>query len=256
MGVEYGSVDSIEISQIVARTKIRLQIKDLTDFDDEIELFINEAASSLGAKPSFVKKNCKLEIVNGRAKLPCGFKFLLGVIPVCEGQISENEELRNSLWVNGGQSSPLLYLEQTFMQQCLPVANTISNCPQIIPLQGVMQIQGNYLVVSLPTSFTHVIISYDGYAVDGESGILIMHPSYERPFSEYATYMMLRSYPALWNNDWGNRESELNRANQDWVAGRMKLVSDAFADDFRLNNYMVKRILHGLLQDQAIAVNY
>lgn len=241
--ISYGN-DTINISQIVARVKVRLQLKDINDYNNEIEMFINEAGASLGSKSIFIKKNCRIEISCGRAQLPRGLKKLYGVRPIIDDcQITLPV---NSIWFGQAFNNDLLYLDQTFFDTCQN--EDLGGC-STMRLQGIYQQQGSQLVFPIPSYFTHAIISYAGYLTDCE-GLLEMKAKYERPFGEYAYAMMLRTYPQLWNNEWGNRENAIDRANQDWVAGRMALVSDAFADDWELNHSTIKNMLHGLLQSQ------
>lgn len=246
--VEYGSVDLISIDEIVARTKVRLGIKDISDYDAEIEMFINEAASKLKAKPTFVKKDCKIEICDGRAKLPKGFKEIHSVLPLYDNPncITDGRPFRiHELWCG-----PLIYAENNYITECRNELKQHKFNWRVAPIVGTMQIQGSYLTFPIPCKYTHVLISYDGYAVDKETGILEMHPDYEKGFSEYARAMMLDTYNFLYNGEPHMLASTIERSMKIYIGERWDLVGQAFADDMKRNKYMVKRILHGLLQDQ------
>jgi hypothetical protein len=241
--IAYGN-DTIHIDQIVARVKTRLQIRDISDYDKDVELFINEAGYSLGAKAIFIKKNCRMEISCGRVTLPKGLKKPYGVRPIiddCQVTLPVN-----SIWVGQGWNQDLLYLDQTFFDTC---QNEFPTGCSTYNLNEIYQQQGSQLVFPIPNYFTHAIISYSGYLTDCE-GLLEMKAKYERPFGEYAYQMMLRTYPQLWLPEWGNRETAIDRAERDWVAGRMNIISDGFADDWEQNHFTIKRILHSLLQNQ------
>lgn len=242
--IKYGEKDLIPISQIVARTKVRLQLKSITDYDDEIEMFINEAAAGLGTKPTFVKKNVQLKITDGRAKLPNGFKKLLGVRMV---QPPLQVPLQNNIWnTQNPVFGDLVYMERTWINSCVA-----ENIGSVGFLDSVVEISGGYLIFTIPCPFEFCFLAYEGYATnDCDGGILELAASYERCLSEYSYTMMLQTYPQLWNQEWGNRESAVGRSYNIYAEQRSKIIGDAFATDYENNKYMFKRILHALLQNQ------
>ncbi len=236
---KYGAVDLISIEQIVSRTKVRLNIQEISDFDDEIEMYINEAAVTLGTKPTFRLKNCRIAIDEcAKGTLPNGFKKFHGVRMVYEPNVQQTTTIPFFPLDNCGD---MLYLEQPYFQQC-----ENQNCQ---PILGSIQIIGNKIQFPIPNPFTHAVISYDGYAV-GCDGILEMHPAYERGFSEYARAMTLDTYNYLYKGEPAMLRETINRSFQIWATEYHALTSDAFSDDFQVNNYMVKRILGALLQSQ------
>jgi hypothetical protein len=246
--IKYGSVDTIPIKQVVARTKRRLQLVG-TDRDADVELFINEAGATLGAKPTFRLKNCRVEIdSSGRAKLPCGFKRLHGVrVEITD---TTTQTTTNPIFPLN-PCGDMLYLEKPFFEACGSNENIACK-----PLIGSIQIVGNQIVFPIPCPFTHATISFDGYATsESDGGILEMHPSYERGFSEYSRAMMLSTYPNLWNPEWGSRQAEIDLSFRIWATEYHALNSDAFSDSFQVNNYMVKRILGSLLMEQNNVFN-
>lgn len=248
--IAYGYHQNIPIEQVIARTKVRLQIKDVADYDDEIAMFINEGLSSLGTKFNFIKKNCKIEIINGRGKLPRNLTKLLGVRMVVE-QVNNASDTNNAnifttispFW------DEMLYLSRTFLEDCKNEPGLIPNRINVAEFLPSMEIVGGYIRFPIPTPFTHAIISYMGYATTQDC-IMEIKAAYERGISEYAYSMMLQSYPQLWLPEWGNRENAIERALNTWVAQRAKIVSDGFAEDLQLNKYTVKRMLNALLQQQ------
>lgn len=248
--VKYADNDLISIKQIVARTKVRLQLTAITDYDAEIELFINEAAAALGTKPTFRKKNVKLAIVDGKAKLPKGFKKLHGVRMVAPPLPEASIAASNSIWTTQNPVfGDLIYLERTWIEQC--VTDNI-NGAQVSDIDGIVEVSGGYLRFPIPCPFAFCFLSFDGYATnDCDGGILELAPRYERGLSEYSYSMLIQTYPQLYPPEWGNRELAIQRSYSIWVAQRDKIVSDAFADDFQKNKYQVKRILHALLQNQT-----
>lgn len=250
--VEYGSIDLISISEIVSRTKVRLGIKDITDYDDEIELFINESASKLKTRPTFRKKDCFIEVCDGKAKLPKGFAKYHTVLPLYDHHCNEGKEAypsRNGYWYGN-----LIYMEDNNVNICRDELNSghWHNGGwewNVVPL-GTCQIIGGQLCFSLPCKFKAIILSFDGFAIDKCSGILEMHPDYEKCFSEYARGMMLDTYNFLYNGEPSLLRETIQRSLDTAAREHIQLVGDAFADDMARNKFMVKRILHGLLQDQ------
>ena len=250
--IKYGTTDLIPISQVVARTKVRLDLKDITDYDDEITLFINEAAMSLKAKPAFRKMNCKIPIDDcGNTQLPPGFKKLHG-IRMC---IQSPQTLTNNITYPFNSTGDMIYLEQTYFSEFQNTTN-IQNGNNIQPILGVMEIIGNMIKFPLPCPFTHCIISYDGFVVDPCDGIMEMHPQYERGFSEYSRAMMLDTHNSLWTGNPNMLSKSIQDSMMTWVQQRKMLVSDAFADSFDNNKYMIKRVLHSLLNDQNVVSIY
>jgi len=250
--VSYGFYEPISIEQIRARTKVRLQLKEITDYDAEIDTFINEAGASLGSMHTFIKKNCKLEINDqGEACLPKGFKKFLGVRLL--SAVSEAPTVPpasvNSIYTS---QSPLylgdqVYLERTFLDDCREEFGQNQN---VNNFQGVVEIIGNTIRFPLPCESTHAILSYQGYAVNEKDNcILIMHAGYERCFSEYAVALMLRTYWQIRAEDRG-REREIERAMGEYIEQRKKIISEGFATSFEQNKFTIKRVLHSLLQNQ------
>lgn len=244
--VGYGLTDLVSIEQIVASTKVRLQLKDDDgSYDKEIELFINEAGAMLGTKPTFRRKNCRIEIDDcGKATLPKGFKKLWGVLPIIDTPAPA--VITNSIYYNNLGYDALLYLENTFFSE---YSSYFPNGYNVLSTQGIYEKQGNNLMFPIPNYFTHAIISFDGYAIS-DCGILEMHPAYEQPFREYARAMMLDTYNFLWKGEPQLLSQSIARSFQMWSSGYHVLVGGAFADDFENNSYMIKRILRSLLGSQ------
>lgn len=248
--VSYGVSDLIHIDQIVARTKRRLQLSDVSDYDADIELFINEAAGSLRSKPNFIKKNCRLEIINGKAKIPRGFKKMNGLRMIIDAPVMTADTNTANIFntTNAFWNQPI-YLEQTFLTNC---QNEPNSFPSQIPIVGFVpsiEIVGGFINFPIPCPFDACVLSWEGYAISGESCILELHPAYERGFSEYAVYMMLQTYWQI-NSEDPRRENRVQDALNTWTAQRAMLVSDGFADDAERNKFQFKRMLNALLQFQ------
>lgn len=241
--VSYGYNELIPMSQVVARTKVRLQLKDSTDFDGEIELFLNEALASLGTKFNFIKKNCRLTIENGKCKLPRNYHQIIGVRPVYTQPVSTNNaNLFNTVVPFIPET---IYISQPFLSDCQDYSPATVN---LCPLVGTMEIVGGYLRFPLPCLYDEVIISYTGYATT-EDCVMEIAAAFERGISEYAVWKMLSTYEQIKSED-PRREMRLQEAKQDWIAQRAKIVGDGFANDWEVNKYVIKRMFNALLQDQ------
>lgn len=245
----YGYFETIPIEQVVARTKVRLQLKEISDFDGEIELFINEALASLGTKYNFIKKNCRIEITDGKARLPRGFKKLLGLrtIPVVP-TTTLNTNTANIFNTTLPWAGEQLYLETTFLANCQSDPSILSSGIPIYSLSGSIEIVGGMVNFPIPCPFEAAVISYMGYATT-EDCVMEVKAAYERALSEYAVWKMLSTYEQIKSED-RNREARLIEAHEDWVLQRKKIVSDGFADDWELNKYQMTRLLNALLQGQ------
>jgi hypothetical protein len=247
--IKYGLTATIPIEQVVARTKVRLGVKDLSDYDDEIIMFINEGLSSIGDIASFIKKNCKLDIVNGIANLPHDFKRLYGVrlLPPATSAVVQNQPV-NSVYTSQqslGWQQDQVYLERTFLDEC---RNEFGDSSNTTGLQGIMEIVGKQLRFPIPCEAEECVIAYLGYNT-GDDCLLEIHPMYERCISEYCVGMILKTYPTLYPAK-ENRWIAINDAMNTYAAQRQKIIAEGFATSWDLNRYSVKRILHSLLQNQ------
>ena len=69
-----GYEDTISVDQVIASIKMKLGIPNISDYDVELEVFINEGIRHLSTNQLFVKKPCVLELEDGKARLPSGYR--------------------------------------------------------------------------------------------------------------------------------------------------------------------------------------
>src|ERR1035438_5296520 len=77
-----GDYTHVKISQIVSSCKQRLRIES-SDDDIFLERYANEGSRHFDSLSTFIKRECELEIEDGKARLPNGFYQMLSLSP-CE----------------------------------------------------------------------------------------------------------------------------------------------------------------------------
>lgn len=225
-----GYEDTISVDQVIASTKMKLGIPNISDYDVELEVFINEGIRHLSTNQLFVKKPCVLELEDGKDRLPSGFRKLLGVRylpPVTVVGVSGIEcPLTSCL--------PILYIDKRFAAGCgcdnlNRTEDFISSC----------EIRDGWIYFTRsPNDGSRVEISYMGFATGDDCNLLI-HPDYERALSAYARYNLLNAYPHIKEPHSMNLADKAYmewKAQKDWVKGI------AARQNFDNNKYYIKRI--------------
>jgi hypothetical protein len=69
----------ITLGDCVSRAKMQLGLASTSDNDIWFETLADEAAKHLQCLSIYVKKQCNVEIENGKFKLPCGFGRFIGM---------------------------------------------------------------------------------------------------------------------------------------------------------------------------------
>ncbi len=188
---QQGDYLHIPLSQVVAGAKRRLRLES-SDEDIFLEAYANEGARHFDSLSTFIKKDCEIEIVNGKGKLPNGFYQMLSL-----RAHNQNESI---------------YVDMPFLKGC-GVSNTFLNgfCNH----QNVFQIQDGYIYFTLsdnrpqggvtpvaipkttnpPFITNNVHINYISMNVDGD-GLMVVYADMERGLVAYCVWMYMLDYPA------------------------------------------------------------
>ncbi len=220
--VKEGDYAHIKMSQVIASCKMRLRLES-SDDDIFIERYANEGARHFDSLSTFIKRECEIEVVNGKGRLPNGFYQLLSCSP-CDG-------------------SNFIYVDQPFLRGC-----GISGASSACDGQGIFQIQDGWIYFTANQNFSkdHGItvlgsppisgdpncntnngssvqngpvfhtfklhISFIGMNVD-DDGMMVVYADMERGLVAYCVWMYMLDSPAgkytaqqiqanemIWNN--------------------------------------------------------
>ncbi len=233
--IKDGDYSHIPLTQIIASAKMRLRIGDSSDDDIFIERYANEGARHFDSLNTFIKKDCELEIVNGKAKLPNGFYQMLSVSPFNSGNF--------------------LYVDTPFLTSCgVRIPNNF------ISSHGLFQIQDGYIYFSVERNFSdnhgtsilgtssdpncaplnassvqngppfqvHKIrFSYISMNVD-DNGMMVVYSDMERGLVAYCVWMYMLDSPA------GKYTAQQIQANEQiWTNQKSWYKSIQFQNNFR-----------------------
>lgn len=245
MKIQDGDYSHITIDQIISSAKMRLRIESGDD-DIFIERYANEGARHFDSLNTFIKKDCELEIINGKAKLPNGFYQMLSVSPYNSGNF--------------------LYVDIPFLRNCGAV---IAN--NFISSHGLFQIQDGYIYFSVERNFsqnhgtsvlgtsgepypplnvsnvqngppfeTHKIrISYISMNVD-KNGMMVVYSDMERGLVAYCVWMYMLDSPA------GKYTAQQIQSNEQiWTNQKSWYKSTQFQNNFRNTKRQVASVVNG-----------
>ena len=188
--------ETIGINEIIARTKLQLNLTNTTQYDDYFTLMISEGIRHLDCLSILTKKVCKVEIQDNKAQLPCGFVRLLAARTVDS----------DNVW------GTMTYSDLKFLNQ------TGCSTDNITSFMDSFQINNGYIVFNNNTEAATVILGYMGFNVD-DDGNIVIYADYERALSSYACYQFalsfFESYPE-------NIRAEYKRtwiAQKNWIKG-------------------------------------
>ncbi len=231
----------IPISQIVASAKMRCRIEDGSE-DIFLERYANEGARHFDSLSTFIKKECTLEVINGKAKLPVGFYQILEV---------------DYSGPNGQGGSRALYSDLNFLKSCgVEVRDYHRN------LYSTFQIQDGYIYLTAfansnrnhgvsavgigPTTnncdnnatnvqdgpieiIRFIKIAYVSMNVD-ENNMMVVYADMERGLVAYCVWMYMLDSPA---GRYTNAQIEMNHSM--YVNQKKWYKSKEFQNNFRNN---------------------
>ncbi len=204
MSNSVGLFATIPLTACVASAKMQLRVEDSSD-DLWMEKLANEAARHYDSLSIFIKRQCTLDITNGKAKLPNGFYRMLG------------------LRLNGSfNCATLFYVDMPFLNSCdCSLATSARN------LSGSFQIQNGYIVFGTNMSFTDPITgdvitatsvdcAFIGLNVDSD-GMMIVREDMERGISAYICWMYGLQNPDKFNTYQIEKYEQIWKAQKTWI---------------------------------------
>ncbi len=240
-----GDYNHISIDQIVASAKMRLRIGDSGEDDIFLERYANEGARHFDSLSTFVKRQCDLELVNGKAKLPNGFYQMLAV-GSCDAVTG---------FVN------YWYVDQPFLETC-----GVDMQGNFIAAGGLFQIQDGYIYVTVGANYSNnhgtsvlgtsgstttnassvasgpvfitnnIKIAFIGMNVD-DNGMMVVYSDMERGLVAYCVWMYMLDSPA------GKYTPQQISANEQiWINQKKWYKSIQFQNNFRNNKRAIASV--------------
>lgn len=238
----------ISIDQVVASTKMVLRLSAITDYDAMIEEFVNEGAGKINSGSVLIQKVKLLEIIDGKVKLPKGYKEWIAVkmIPDSIQPSTVSDVNFTTLTVNTGND--MLYLNKSYLNAC---GLTGVNNP-MMPLGNTFQIEQGYIVLTfpLPDGVSRVLLGYEGHNVDN-NGLYYVHAKMEIGLRAYAADRMLTTYPEIWPRDYINYYgTTVAKYSREWKEEFRNIRGNDAVRSFISNRYAIKRIWGALMWNQ------
>lgn len=161
---------AIPLSEAVASAKEELRLT-TTEHDSFLTRLANQALVSMSTSSTSVKSVCTLDIVDGRAELPCGFVRFVSAV-----------------FIDHDVPVGPIYADIAFYGQC-------GLNEQVQPMKDGFQIINGFLVMNNPQVPENISIkiAYFGRNVD-EDGLMVMTDRQERAIIAYICYKFSRAY--------------------------------------------------------------
>ena len=96
-----GKYEEIAYEAVIAETKSMCNLENTSDYDQFLEVQIDEAMRSINDLTTYEKKTCTLQIIDGRAQLPKDFIRLYG-----------------ARFLSNGNCQTIPYIEREFISSC------------------------------------------------------------------------------------------------------------------------------------------
>jgi hypothetical protein len=207
------------IDQIIASAKIRLRLTDTSAPDMALEHYILEGGRSINAIDSFIQRQKLIDVIDGRAELPCDFYRFLAV------RITGIEATEDTAWRN---CDTILYVNTPYLysQGCDCSGDVYANFAQTF------QIIDGYIHFNSATPAQQIILSYEARNVD-ENGIPVFPENYVRGLAAYACFQYGLSNPVTQLDSTGYSVNQIQSWQQEWVSQRNYIVGSAVKLDAR-----------------------
>jgi len=239
--VAIGPYDVKNIEEVIAAAKLKVgRIKNITDYDAELEYHINDAARWMCTLETTLKCSKPIDVLEGRAKLPCGMHDLLAVKPLYDQSITPNPDTNYFL---NCRDSEMWYTEKNFIELCGSTATD--------PIQArgnSYEIVGGFIHFNYPypTNLTKVLVAYKAMATD-DNGFMIIHADYEKPLSAYAAWKLLSTYPEIYPKEYLNvYYVTLKNLETEYKQYRAAIQSASQHRHFENNKVTIRNLFNGL----------
>ena len=220
-----GRFSTITVDEVLASAKMQLRLTNTTEFDDFLEILINEALRSLNCLSLLEKRQCDLDIIDLKSELPVGFQRLLGLRFLKTNSVSGDDICFN-----------LLYVDKKFLNDCK--CNTSGR--NLVNFTETFQIQQGFIFYNSDIGATEVTLAFLGFNVD-EFGRIEIFERYERALRAYACYKFTLSYPEDF------KESTTQRYQNEWRAQKQWIRGDDMQNDFMKNRWEITKLFNTML---------
>lgn len=220
----------ISVEEIISAAKMQLRLSGTTEYDDWFELLVYEAIRSIDSLSCFTKRNCTLNIVDYKAKLPDGFQRLLGLRFLCE-DVDDEQNISLSSF-----SDPFIYVDSKFFSDC----GCDLNNELVRHYSTFVQIQGSYLYINTDLTITGVRMAFLGLNVN-DQGMPVVYDYYQRCLVSYICWRYTRSYSEMY------READIRSYEADYYAQRGWIKATDVKENFINNKRKIGALMNGLL---------
>lgn len=223
--------DTITVDEVIARAKMQLRISNTTEHDLFLEVLAEESLRRLSPLDMYIKRMCKLEVVDRKAKLPKGFYKLIGLRYV-------------DPTVTGDACNFALYVDSGFLSDC-ECDTSIATSSFVRDQNQGFQIVGNYIHFNQDIGITEATLAFIGMNYN-DSDRLIVYERYEVAMAFYLCYMFALSFPFEYN------QNTIDRFNRQWVAQRAKVRGEAAASQFQFDKREVQNAFTALATSATV----
>lgn len=224
------------VEEIIASAKIRLRLTDTSAPDMALEHYILQGSRSIGALDSYVMKQKKLDIEDGRACLPHDFHTLVALRLV--GFVSDVDSPTG----NNSECSRAIYVNTNFLYQ----EGCECTDDGILPFADTFQIVGNEIVFNGPIGATGALLTYYGRNVDA-NGFPCFPDDHVRALIAYACYQYALSYRVTSLDPSGYLPDQVEMYRQEWMAQKAWARGNAVKIDARHRKAEIMSTMNALI---------
>jgi len=224
-----GRYNEISVEEIIASSKMQLRISDTTEHDDYIDMIIQEGIRHLGTLSIFKKRQCDIEIIDLKSRLPKGFHRLLGL------RFTKTNTIGNI------RCFTLLYVDKKFLSDvgCAVNSTNIRNFNQGF------QIQHGFIHFNSDIEATEATLAFLGLNLD-ENGNIIIYEDYERALRNYACYQFTLAYSEQF------KEATIERYKREWMSQKGWIKGNDAINDFQNNKFEIQKSFNALLTSDLV----
>jgi hypothetical protein len=216
----------ITLGDCVSRAKMQLGLASTSDNDIWFETLADEAAKHLQCLSIYVKKQCNVEIENGKFKLPCGFGRFIGM-RFCDSD--------NGAFLEG------IYADLKFLTlDCGCSGEEVSNFSNYNTL---FEIIDDYAHFHTSPPSDNATISYIGLNVN-DDGMLIVYEKYERAIWNYICTNYADQNPEKIPGRTAAKYHETWKSQKAWLKG------EDTKDNFEQTKKQIREWVKGLVVDK------
>ncbi len=225
--MDNGKFSIISLEEAMSSAKQQLRIEDTSEHDNYLIRLANEAMNSMTSNTTYIKKVCTLDIIDGRAKLPCGFIRLLA-----------------TRYISGNQPYGYAYVDTAFLQENQMTQAYVGT----YHYSRAFQINDGYIVFNNPQlEDMEMRIAFMGRDVDS-SGLMVMSERQERAVNAYLCWKFTKSYwdrfPKYLSDDY----------RQEWILQKKHLTGLSANERFNENKEEIAGIMNAWITNDKNAL--